>query len=50
MNYWDLYSEYGDRNKDGYYIMDHVKWHRYAQMPEVYKSKKEKLGYGCLFR
>lgn len=37
---WELYNKYGERNKDGYYIEDHSKWHYYAERPKLYRRKK----------
>lgn len=43
---WDLYAKYGDYNKDGDFIIDHEKWHYYAERPELHEKMKRKA---CLY-
>lgn len=45
----ELYNKYGQYNKDGYYITDHVKWHYYAERPRIYKRKKIQASLCMLF-
>lgn len=42
MDKQELRKKYGDYNKDGYFIIDHEKWHFYAQNPKLYKRNKIK--------
>lgn len=38
----ELYKKYGNYNKDGYFIIDHDIWNRYAQEPSVYRKQLRK--------